>query len=562
MVVAANSSPNVAQLSLPQWLHHHAETQPAASAITEVPVLGEPVRYSYAELALMTRRFATIFAREVPANSKILFLLSRNAQCVTAMFGALQSGHTFACLSDKLRAPQIARLIAESKPCFVVVDSAGLLALRSGFEDVEGLDSATWCLLRDGRYARVHERTRRKLAGRIDFHEWHPADEQPVPAESGRETHGSVSHAACILFTSGSTGQQRGVRIPAHNLNECAAAEQELYGLTSNDSLLAILPFAFDVGLMQLLSGIRAGACITLSDSWLPADILKVCAQQEITGISAVPSIWAEFISGDLAFSTTDAHQRLRYITVSGGDLSPNQLAGIEAVVPGAGIFKTYGQSETFRSAALRPEEFAARPKSVGKAFGNARFYIVRDDNTLADVREVGQIVHTGPGTMLGYTDGNDSEKLRANPFKSAFDHFESAVFTGDLGWVDEEGYLFLQGRQDDLIKVNGNRVHLTEVRNEICRIDSVSSAEIVAVPKSESKRLVAFVVPRSGAHVTPGEFVSVLGRALPSYMMPERVLIRDRLPRTANGKPRRQALVAEAAALLDRPSDPAKGTS
>jgi acyl-CoA synthetase (AMP-forming)/AMP-acid ligase II len=556
VVVATNREFELSGSSLTDALSQHAAARPDATAVTEIQALSAPVETSYTELDSLARRFAASFEREVPHGTNVLFLLSRSAHCVAAIFGAMSSGHTFACLSDKLRARQIARVIAESNPAYVIVDSAGLMALRSGLDGTDGLASAKWFLIRDARYAAIHERTRKKLARLVELREWRLAEETTAAAGSSYKHIDASSHAGCILFTSGSTGRQRGVRISTSNLNACAAAEAELYGLTADDSLLSILPFAFDVGLMQLLSGIRVGAAITLLNSWMPQDLLDVCEQQAITGISAVPSIWAEFLSGNRAFATSGAHRALRYITISGGDLSPEQLANIETIAPAVNVFKTYGQSETFRSAALKPEEFIARPESVGRAFGNARFYIVRDDRSLAPVGEVGEIVHTGLGTMLGYTGTADDTKLQPNPFRIENDTAEYAVFTGDLGWVDEQGYLYLQGRRDDLVKVNGNRVHLVEVRNELCRIDKVGSAEIVAIPDEKTRRLVAFVVPRSGNQISPLELKSVLSKMLPSYMVPDHVVVRERIPKTANGKPRRNALIAEAKALFANSRD------
>src|SRR5207244_10114403 len=107
------------------------------------------------------------------------------------------------------------------------------------------------------------------------------------------------------------------------------------------------------------------------------------------------------------------------YITVSGGDMPAAQLAKLPHMAPNVGIIKTYGQTEAFRATYLRPDEFADRPRSVGRPFPGTRVYVVRADNSVCHSNEEGEIVHTGLGLMLGYLDGQDSQaKLRSNPFR------------------------------------------------------------------------------------------------------------------------------------------------
>ena len=176
----------------------------------------------------------------------------------------------------------------------------------------------------------------------------------------------SEGSVGCCLFTSGSTGEPKGVLISAADLDRRAVAEVELFELTPNDVLLGVLPFSFDVGLNQLLSAITAGCTIVLSESWLPADISRAVTSFGVTGISAVPAIWNDLLNARIDLNLPE-HRSLRYVTVSGGDLPLERLLQLKSAIGPAGIFKTYGQSETFRSAALRPSEFTDKPRSVGK---------------------------------------------------------------------------------------------------------------------------------------------------------------------------------------------------
>jgi acyl-coenzyme A synthetase/AMP-(fatty) acid ligase len=295
------------------------------------------------------------------------------------------------------------------------------------------------------------------------------------------------------------------------------------------------------------------GCSLVLLNSWLPADILDTVSARQVTGISAVPSIWSDFLKANLRFNTSGEHASLRYITISGGDLSPEKLDRLAAMVDGVAIIKTYGQTETFRSTALLPQEFSRKRQSVGRAFLNVRVYVVREDGTLAKPHEVGEIIHTGMGVMQGYLDGDDPQnKVRPNPFFGPEDDAARAVFTGDQGYLDEDGYLYLVGRRDEMLKIAGNRLYPRAVSDQLAAIDGVAEAEVVGVKlDDDDTRLVAFVVQEPNSPLQPMMIRRELALCVPSFMLPEQVVILRDLPRTANGKPDRHALATQAAVLL-----------
>jgi len=293
-----------------------------------------------------------------------------------------------------------------------------------------------------------------------------------------------------------------------------ARGEAELYGLTAADRLLGLLPFSFDVGLNQLVSSLVAGAELVLSDSWLPADVRETVTARGITGVSAVPFVWEQMLAAGMTLAGAPA---LRYVTISGGDLSPSGLSRMPEVAAGAGIFKTYGQTETFRSTALLPEEFAARPRSVGRPVEGVRLSL-----------DGGEVVHAGAGTMLGYLgDGGPPP---------------AEVRTGDRGEIDAAGYLTLRGRRDEMVKVRGHRVYPAETAAALHEIPEVREAEVVA---TGGARLVAFV---AGDGLAGTDVRRALSRTLPAWLVPGEVVILSALPRLPNGKPDREALRGRAA--------------
>jgi acyl-coenzyme A synthetase/AMP-(fatty) acid ligase len=249
-----------------------------------------------------------------------------------------------------------------------------------------------------------------------------------------------------------------------------------------------------------------------------------------------VPGVWQDVLAQGARFETDGAHQSLRFITVSGGDLPEVQRAALPAMAGAAGIYKTYGQTEAFRASSLHPREFAARPGSVGRPFGDVRLYIIDAEGRRQPPGAPGQVVHTGLGAMLGYLDGLDRGKRGPNPFQGPDDPHAFAIFTGDQGHLDAEGYLYLHGRQDGMLKVKGNRVYPAEVEGHLVALEGVHEAVVVGVEAG----LVAFV---KGADLDPRALQRAMSDRVPGYMVPARVEVLAAMPRTASGKPDRPAL-------------------
>lgn len=522
-------------------IRDHAARNAQAVAIVRRGSDGSYFETTYSQLASEAHAFARAFAHHASGGRIVPILAARSAKTVAALVGAAASGHAPACLNPKLRAPQVERILGAGRSPVAVVDGAGLLAIRGPHPVGSPIRAARWWLLRDAGFMALHEKAAASLREVADLAEW------PVPAGDAEPPALEPESPAMCLFTSGSTGVPKGVLIGRQDLFERAQTEVEWFGLTGRDVLLSVLPFSFDVGLNQLMASLVTGATLVILDSWMPADILRAVAERGVTGISAVPSIWRDFLKSGLRFDRAGAHRSLRYITVSGGDLDPANLEALPSLGDGLQIFKTYGQTEVFRPTCLRPDEFAAHMRSVGRPFGRSRVYVVRDDGGVAAPGERGEVVATGLGVMLGYLEGTDEQKkLRDNPFRGPRDPGAQAVYTGDVGYLDEDGYLFLLGRRDEMLKIMGNRVYCDEVAAQLLTLPGVLQAEVVGVNRGDSvARLYAFVVLRSDAPAAE-ELRRQMRNRVPAYMVPAFVFTKDVIPRTASGKTDRPALVAE----------------
>ena len=252
------------------------------------------------------------------------------------------------------------------------------------------------------------------------------------------------------------------------------------------------------------------GAQLVILNSWLPADIASIIKQHRVTGISAVPAIWASVLNLPNSEEVVQAVNSVRYITISGGDLAPGQLKRLGELLQGTQIFKTYGQSETFRSGILLPSEYQQKMLSVGRPVKGTQVLIVNSKGKQAAPDEAGEILHLGDGMMLGYLGDakGTRRKIRFNPLQdNRIPCRQRVVFTGDIGKMDQDGYLYVLGRKDKMIKSSGYRIYPKEISDQILKHVSVQDAVAFGIPdKDVGKAIYAEVQLKPGQELTEGE--------------------------------------------------------
>ena len=514
-------------------IRERASAHPDAPFIRDQTANGDFRTVSHAEFRDMVDGLRGWLSERTSPGDLVPIVAARSADCVAAIIASAAQGRVAAPINPKLRPPSILRLISGDRTGAVLTDGQVLHALTRSEAEIEILRDLPMGLLNGHRLlpfqAQAVERAFSSLPSVLD------AAERGTPAEEA----GPSSERLC-LFTSGSTGVPKGVLIRGDDLVERARAEIDVFGLTADDVLLGLLPFSFDVGCNQLVSAVLAGCELVILDSWLGADIVAAVERFGVTGISCVPSIWRDFLNAGLRFDTGGPHARLRYVTVSGGDLSEEELFALSDALGDAGVFKTYGQTEAFRLTCLLPGELAGRPGSVGRPFATARVAAVRPDLTPAAPGEVGELILAGLGAMRGYLDGSEAEeKVIPNPLRSGPDDPETAIRTGDFGSFDEDGYLFLKGRRDSMVKISGNRVYPAEVARIVQGLPGVRNAAAVGVSRPDGEAdLVVFVVVDDPAPAAEKALQRIMRQTLPPYMMPRLTLVEEAIPRTAGGKP------------------------
>jgi amino acid adenylation domain-containing protein len=442
-------------------------------------------------------------AAGVQADDRVVVLLERSADAAAAFFGAAAIGAVPVVVNEGLRPRQIEHIL-EHCAARVLISRAELLARQA--------------------------RRPTTSAAFVDAGAVRPSlDLEPV----GRVE----ADVAQIIYTSGSTGPPKGVAVSHGNLHAGVGAVTAYLGITDGDRIAGLLPFSFDYGLNQLLCAVATGAALVVERSSLAARIVATLRAHDVTVLAAVPSLWYQLL--DVPDFAGRSMPSLRVMTNTGARLATAAVRRLRAAQPQAKLFLMYGLTEAFRSTFLPPEEADRRPDSIGRAIPGAEVLVLRDDGTPCAPGEVGELVHRGPTVALGYW--NDPEAtarvFRPNPLRPrGSPGAERVVFSGDLARRDEDGFLYVVGRRDGMIKTLGYRVSPDEITEVLFASGMVREAVVGAEPDElRGQRIMAQVVLSPGGSLAG---LQAFCRAeLPRYMWPARIERRRRLARTAHGK-------------------------
>lgn len=351
---------------------------------------------------------------------------------------------------------------------------------------------------------------------------------------------------AAILYTSGSTGQPKGVMLSHANLWLGAISVAHYLKLTPADRTLCVLPFSFDYGQNQLFSTWAGGGRVVPLDYLTPRDVIKAVDRFGVTTLAGVPPLWSQLLDADWPDDVAAGFKRL---TNSGGALTVRMVRALRAQFPAADLYPMYGITEAFRSTYLDPALVDAHPESMGRAIPFAEVMAVRADGTRADPGEAGELVHAGPLVSMGYWRDEARTAGRYRPAPPYFTSGGMAVFSGDQVIEGADGLFRFVGRQDEMIKSAGNRISPTEIEEAVLAGGEAAEAVAIGVPDERLGQAIVVVGRANGpAEVAEQALRDRLRRDLPSFMQPARYDWRDALPRNANGKLDRAALKAEVA--------------
>ena len=342
---------------------------------------------------------------------------------------------------------------------------------------------------------------------------------RPVSIDSPHEL--SLDREALIIYSSGSSGASRGIVLTWHNLYYSALGIESMLACSSDDCWLAALPFFHIGGISILFRAVRAGCGVHIFDKFRQETILEVIGSKRGCCLSVVPTMLRDLISADLEHRLN----KVRTIILGGAPLDDSLRRKCQQLdLP---VLTTYGMTETSSMVTLLPPDHPPDKISTsGKILPHRQIRI-------AAPGEEGPILVRGEVLFSRYLN-------QIEPLVDDQGWFE----TGDIGKIDEDGYLTVTGRSGRFIISGGENVDLNQIEQALASLEGIEGA--VVLPRSDNKwgeRPVA-IVQLSDCRLTEAKIKNRLSKMLASISIPERVIIIDRLPLTGSGKYDRQSLI------------------
>ncbi|GAA2800464.1 hypothetical protein GCM10010505_29090 [Kitasatospora aburaviensis] len=451
-----------------------------------VALASADVELTYRQLDARANRFAhALIARGVAPEQVVALALPRSVEFVVAVLGVLKTGAAYLPVDPVYPESRIAFMLEDARPS-VVIDDPATVAEMSEAPD------------------------------------WPETD--PAVAVDAR-------HAAYVIYTSGSTGRPKGVVVSHAGVPAMVAAQVARLGITAGSRVLQFSSPSFDVSLWDILGALLTGATLVPAPATEPVAALTD-PDLALTHATVPPSVLAALPPDAVDVPTL----------VVAGEACPPEL--VTRWAAGRRMINAYGPTETTVVATIsEPLSPGSGVPPIGRAVAGLRAYVLDQRLGLVPPGVTGELYLAGQGLARGYLNrpGLTAGRFVACPFGPASARMYR---TGDLVRLRADGQLEYVGRADDQVKVRGFRIELGEIETALAEHPQVGQVAVIArKDRAEDTRLVAYLVPGTGAALRPEDLRTHLRDRLPDYMVPAAFVALDALPLNANGKLDRRAL-------------------
>lgn len=463
------------------------------------PFLEGKEETSFIELYDKTLSLATWMEKEVGRKNHIILISANNLFFISSYLAIIKSGNICIPLDPSIENENFDYITNLSKPALIFITRD--IEKKLSPQDYE-------CVFPDS----LPEYNRKDL----------------LMPESGFDS----ENCAEIIFTSGSTGKPKGVMISHKNLISNTGSIVEYLKLKMNDRMLVVLPFYYCYGLSLLHTHLRVGGSIILNNSFIfLGGIISDLKEYKCTGFAGVPSHFQILLRKSDSFKET-IFPDLKYVTQAGGKLASIFIDEFRKYFPDVTFYVMYGQTEaTARLSYLPPDLCEAKKGSMGKGIPGVELKVVNEKGKSVKPGETGEVVARGDNIMLGYL--NDEEGT-SHTIRNGW------LYTGDLGTVDEDGYIYLTARSKEIIKVRGKRISPKEIEAVILAMPEVIDCTIEGIEDNiEGEMLKATIIVRKDniKTFTRESIIHFCSQHLALHKIPQVYELKDDLTISATGK-------------------------
>jgi long-chain acyl-CoA synthetase len=470
---------------------------------------------TYAALEAASDRFAAgLLTRGLGPGDAVGLQLPNVPQFVIAYFGILKAGCVAVPMNVLFKASEVGYVLRDSGARMHitwsgVADEASKGAADAGVQELVVLDTPG---------------VPHSAAGRPFEQLLAASPDGPAPLHQS-----DPGDVAVIVYTAGTTGRPKGAELTHFQLFMNADTPGRLFGIRDDDIVLTVLPLFHVFGLSSILNlCVRFAATMTLVPRFDAAKVLEVIQRDRVTVFEGVPTMYIALLNHPDLDSYDVSSMR---VGVSGGAPIPSEVIDEFERRFGIVILEGYGLSETASTTTFNVSAEERRIYSVGKPIYGVEVQIWDTEGRVLPVGRdhIGELVVRGVNVMRGY---HGHPEATAEAMTGGWFH------TGDLGYVDEDGYFFIVDRKKDMIIRGGENIYPREVEDVLYSHPAVAEAAVVGVPDDRlGQEVKAVVALRPGRQATEAELVEYVRERVASYKYPRTVEFREHLPMNATGK-------------------------
>lgn len=474
--------------------------------------------YTYKELGIISNQTAHTILHINNKKQSVILIGSKSFFTYAAMLGIITAGSYYTPLNEIFPLERNINIIKLSKAKILILDYTDF----SGYEEILNNINGYSIICPDEHYE--------FLTNKFTNHTFYKAQNY-----NNNLLKAEKNDAVYMLFTSGSTGIPKGIKISHENLSNYCNVSKKRNNVESSSKLLQMHDITFDYSVHNIFLSFLYGACLHIINKNIKINPFKYMNEHQITHAAFVPS--SLLIMKKMRLLKENSLPYLKYVCFCGETLPFDNALLIAKAAPNAKLENIYGPTEA--TVACTYFEFNADTKElpeyhgsmpIGKAYDGMEVFLVDNNKNIID-NSIGQIVLSGKQLSKGYVNNQEQTKEKFIQINN-----KDYYLTGDLGtWVN--GELVFLGRNDAQVQIKGYRVELYEIENALSKIDNIISCAVLPAPADAVtyESLTAFITVKNS--IDNNEIKIILSQKLPDYMLPNKYIVLDNMPLNANGK-------------------------
>ena len=484
-----------------------AERQPQKTAL-----IAKEEELSFAELIERVQALAAHLQHEgIRQGDRVGVLLPNSTAIPLSYYATQKIGAVSVILDARLKGKELQAVLQDADLKLLIVHSPLCSEIEEAFKEITPIP--LWIVNGEGD---------RSFEKRFAVTAW-PVSRPSLNADDD----------ALILYTSGTTGEPKGVLLSYRNLAQYPMVMQKNSVTDSSTMRGCILPMSHIVGPVLCNELAVRGYTLVIFDQINPITLLEGIQKYRVNVFESVPIVF-QLLLGVKNLASYDTSS-MKIAAMMGTSIPLSLLLAFHAAQPHIKVIQGYGLTEASPMITLvEPENSEVKMGSIGRAVPGVEVKIVDENGNELGIDQPGEIITRGPHVMKGYFRRPDATAERIR---------DGWLHTGDMGKRDADGYYYHLGRRDDMIITGGLNVYPAEVENLIYTYPAVQETIVFAIPDVKRGAVIgAAIVPRPGASVNERELLGFLRANLANFKVPAKIIIRESLPRTSSGKSIRDA--------------------